>query len=334
MPTPPSAAQGAAGPFPVRAARARAATTSQIDILYCGVCHSDLHQARNEWGNTVYPVVPGHEIVGRVAAVGARGQEASRSATWPASAAWSTPAGTARTATTGWSSTAAKARPGPTTARDRHPARPTYGGYSDQIVVDEDFVAAGSRAQARSRRRGAAAVRRHHHLFAAAALEGRAGPEGRRRRPGRPRPHGRQARQGDGRARGAVHDLARARPRTPAPGRARGAWSRKTPTRWRSTPAASTSSSTPSPRQHDLNAYLDLLKRDGTMVLVGAPTAARSDARRAFKLIFAPQRLAGSLIGGMRETQEMLDFCAEHGIISRHRDDPASRRSTRPMSAC
>jgi uncharacterized zinc-type alcohol dehydrogenase-like protein len=66
--------------------------------------------------------------------------------------------------------------------------------------------------------------------------------------------------------------------------------------------------------EHDLNAYLWLLKRDGTMTLVGAPE--RPAAVSAFALLFKRRRLAGSLIGGLRETQEMLDFCAEHGITA------------------
>jgi uncharacterized zinc-type alcohol dehydrogenase-like protein len=66
--------------------------------------------------------------------------------------------------------------------------------------------------------------------------------------------------------------------------------------------------------EHDLNAYLSLLKRDGTLTLVGAPSKPSPVA--AFSLIFGRRRLAGSAIGGIRETQEMLDFCAEHGITS------------------
>ncbi len=65
---------------------------------------------------------------------------------------------------------------------------------------------------------------------------------------------------------------------------------------------------------HDLNAYLALLKRDGTMTLVGAPEQPAPVA--AVGLLFGRKRLAGSLIGGLRETQEMLDFCAEHGIVA------------------
>ena len=88
----------------------------QIEILYCGVCHSDLHTARNEWKNTLYPSVPGHEIVGRVSAVGTR-YAASRWVIWQALAAWWTAAGIARAAVTPKSNTASMALPEHTTAR-------------------------------------------------------------------------------------------------------------------------------------------------------------------------------------------------------------------------
>jgi D-arabinose 1-dehydrogenase-like Zn-dependent alcohol dehydrogenase len=81
-----------------------------IEILYCGVCHSDIHQARNEWGIAVYPLMPGHEIVGKVTAVGANVTR-TKSATWSASAAWSTRAAPAKPASRTWSNTASKARP-------------------------------------------------------------------------------------------------------------------------------------------------------------------------------------------------------------------------------
>ena len=76
---------------------------------------------------------------------------------------------------------------------------------------------------------------------------------------------------------------------------------------------ASTSSSTPSPPPHDLDPFIALLKRDGTLVLVGAPPTAAPLARRSSTLIIERRAIAGSLIGGIAETQEMLDFCAEHG---------------------
>ena len=84
--------------------------------------------------------------------------------------------------------------------------------------------------------------------------------------------------------------------------------------------------------QHDINAYLQLLKLDGTLTLVGAPRSRCPSPRSTCCCRGAS--FAGSAIGGIAETQEMLDFCAEHGITSRHRDDPHPGRSTRPTSAC
>ena len=83
--------------------------------------------------------------------------------------------------------------------------------------------------------------------------------------------------------------------------------------RWKITRTVSISFSIPSSAQHDLNAYLSLLKRDGTLSLVGAPPDPLPVG--AFSLISPRRRLAGSLIGGIAETQEMLDYCAEHGIV-------------------
>lgn len=113
-------------------------TDVAIDILYCGVCHSDMHTARDEWHNSRFPVLPGHEIVGRVAAVGKEPSSTSQ-ATWLQSAAWSTAASNAasarrveqhclRRATLTYNSP------------DRVTGDITFGGYSDHIVVREEFV--------------------------------------------------------------------------------------------------------------------------------------------------------------------------------------------------
>ena len=152
-----------------------------IDILFCGVCHSDIHQARDEWGGAIFPMVPGHEIVGRVTRVGAAGHEAQGRATSPASAAWSTRAATAHRAAAASSSSATKGAACTYNGTEMDRKTPTYGGYSTQIVVDEHFVLQDP-GGARSGRRRAAAVRRHHHLLAAAPV-GRA--SGRPRRRGR-----------------------------------------------------------------------------------------------------------------------------------------------------
>ena len=89
----------------------------QIEILYCGVCHSDLHTARNEWTNTIYPVVPGHEIVGRVTKVGSEVSK-FKAGDSPESAAWSTPAASAQPARMAWRTTASRAWRGTYNSRD------------------------------------------------------------------------------------------------------------------------------------------------------------------------------------------------------------------------
>ena len=112
----------------------------QIEIAYCGVCHSDLHTVRSEWGGTLYPCVPGHEIVGQVTAVGADVAELQGRRHGRASAAWSTAASIAAPATRGSSNIARTASSAPTTAPTADPPGHTLGGYSQRIVVDEKFV--------------------------------------------------------------------------------------------------------------------------------------------------------------------------------------------------
>ncbi len=166
----------------------------QIEILFCGICHSDLHQARNEWSGvmpTVYPCVPGHEIVGRVTKVGsavtkfkpgdlaAVGCMVDSDGTCPECKAGLEQFCPNFTLTYNFP--------------DKHSGGVTYGGYSDSIVVDRALRPARS-LQPRSRRSRASALRRNHHLLAHAPLGRDQGQEGRRRRPRRTRPHGRQVR--------------------------------------------------------------------------------------------------------------------------------------------
>ena len=193
----------------------------EIEILFCGVCHSDLHQARNEWHR--------HRLSLRARARDRRPRHprrqrrhgASRPATSPRSGAWSTPAATARTARRGNEQYCLSFPVLTYNGPDKALGGMTYGGYSTSIVVDEAFVLR---------------VPKGLDLAAAAPLlcagittysplrhwKVGAGPEGRRRRPRRPGPHGRQVRARDGRARRAVHHLARQGRRRPAARRPRG----------------------------------------------------------------------------------------------------------------
>ena len=178
----------------------------RIEIRYCGVCHTDLHQARNDWRNTVYPCVPGHEIVGQVTAVGAEARR-YRVGDWVAVGCLVDSCKSCSECTDGREQ---YCRTGATltyNGKDRHTGEITFGGYSTDIVVREDFVlraAAGPRPGAR----GTTALRRHHDLVAAPALARRPRFEGRRGRPRRARPHGRQARARPGRGSHGRHALA------------------------------------------------------------------------------------------------------------------------------
>ena len=217
----------------------------QIDILYCGVCHSDLHTVRNEWGGRRLPCVPGHEILGRVTAVGAevtqvQGRRHRRRRL---------PRGLVPRVRQLQGRPRAVLRHGGTVftygAPDANmPGQMTYGGYSTSITVTEDFVLSVSETLDPAACR-AAAVRRHHHLLAAAALGCRPRQEGRHRRPRRPGPHGRQVRARARRRDRPVHDVGRARSPMACASAPMRSSSRRTPTRCSSTPAASTSSSTP-----------------------------------------------------------------------------------------
>ena len=285
----------------------------QIEILYCGVCHSDLHTARGEWPGTRWPCVPGHEIVGRVTAVGS---EVSRFATGDLAGVGclvdscrrcsACGEGLEQYCENGFTGT----YNGPTQdTRDN-----TFGGYSERIVVDQDFVLR---------------VRHPEAQLAAVAPLLCAGittwsPL-------------RQWKVGPGQKVGVVGlgglghmglKLARALGAevvlfTTSPGKREDALRLGAHDVVVSGDAAQMKAHAGSfdfllntvAAPHALDPLLAQLKRDGTMVLVGAP-ATPHPSPNVFSLILRRRRLAGSLIGGIAETQEMLDFCAEHGIVS------------------
>ncbi|MCE7956700.1 MAG: NAD(P)-dependent alcohol dehydrogenase [Acidobacteria bacterium ACB2] len=284
----------------------------QIAVEWCGVCHSDLHTARSEWPGTLYPCIPGHEVLGRVEAVGAEvkgfsvGERAAvgcmvdscRKCEGCAEGLEQYCTGGAR-----WTYN----------SPDPHTGKHTYGGYTSRIVVDQDFVlrvsgkldgagaapllCAGITTWSPLRRWGAGpgkkvgvvglgglghmGVKLAHALGAHVVLFTTS--------PGKAE---------DARRLGAdevvlSREASRMRPHA-------GSFDLIV-----DTVAA----------PHDLDALLGLLRRDGTLCLVGAPEQPHP-AVSPFNLIFGRRSLAGSLIGGIRETQEMLDFCAEHGIVA------------------
>jgi alcohol dehydrogenase (NADP+) len=285
----------------------------QIEILFCGICHSDLHQVRNEWRDampTVYPCVPGHEIIGRVTKVG---------------------------------STVTKYKPGDLAAigclvdsdhtcpncregleqfcpnmtltynsPDKHLGGVTYGGYSDSIVVDERFVL---RVPSNLNLAGAAPLlcagittyspMRHWGVTTGKKV-GVVGLGG----------LGHMAVK-------FAHALgAHVVVFTTSPSKKEDAFRLGADEVVVSSNANEMQKHTGSfdfildavSADHDINAYLNLLARDGTVTLVGAPEKPLAVA--AFSLLFGRRSLSGSPIGGIAETQEMLDFCGEHNVTA------------------
>ena len=281
----------------------------QIEILFCGVCHSDLHTVRNEWGGTVYPCVPGHEIVGRITAVGADvtkfavGQLAGVGClvdscrTCP-----SCQAGLEQFCEKGFTLTY--------NSPDRHLGGVTFGGYSQSVTVTQDFVLR---------------IPDNLSLAAAAPLLCAGITTYSPLRHWKVGPGQKVGIVGLGglghmgvkfaRAFGAQVVLFTTSPGKAEDAKRLGAHEVVVSTRPEEMARHAGSFDfilDAVSAVHDLNAYLMLLKRDGTMTLVGAPE--KPSAVASFPLIFGRRRLAGSLIGGLAETQEMLDFCGQHGI--------------------
>jgi uncharacterized zinc-type alcohol dehydrogenase-like protein len=293
--------------------RAATDTDVQIEILFCGVCHSDLHTARNEWAAfmpTTYPCVPGHEIVGKVTAVGSAvkghkpgdlvgvGCLVDSDQTCPACQAHLEqfcPGGVFT-------------YNGP----DKHLGGVTYGGYSESIVVDEKFVL---RVPANLDLAGVApllcaGITTYSPLRHWGVKEGmKVGIVG----------LGGLGHMGVkfARAFGAHVTVFTTSPSKAEDARRLGAHevvnSRDADEMAKHAFTFDYILDTVS-ADHDVNAYMHLLTLDGTLTLVGAP--ANPMPVSAFSVIFGRRSLTGSLIGGIKETQEMLDFCGEHGITA------------------
>ena len=288
-------------------------TDVQIDIRYCGVCHSDLHTARSEWPGTVYPCVPGHEILGTVTFVG----DAVTKFKVGDTAAVGCLVDSCRTCesckagleqycdTFGFVMTY--------NSPDKHlPGQVTYGGYSTSITVTEDFVlkvpanldpaaaapllCAGITTYSPLRHWGAGPGKKvgivglgglghmgvkFAHAFGAHTVLFTTSPH----------------KVQDG-ARLGADEVVVSKDAEAMQAHARSF------DLIVNTVAAS----------HDLDPFVNLLKRDGTMVLVGAPEHAHPSPS-VMGMIFGRRSIAGSLIGGLPETQEMLDFCGQHGIV-------------------
>jgi uncharacterized zinc-type alcohol dehydrogenase-like protein len=284
----------------------------QIEILYCGVCHSDLHAARGEWEGVAFPLVPGHEIVGRVSAVGARvsrfkagdlvgvGCMVDSCQACPSCAD-----GLEQYCETGFVGTYMGV--------EAETGRPTNGGYSDRIVVKDDFVlkipegmdlaraapllCAGITTYSPlswwevgpGKRVGVVGLGGLGHMavklakaMGAEVVVFTTSPE----------------KVEDARRLGAAEAVISRDPAAMAAEAGRFDFILNTVA-----------------APHDLDPFLGCLKRDGVMVLVGVPATPHPSPNVA-GLIFKRRSLAGSLIGGIAETQEMLDFCARHGVAA------------------
>jgi alcohol dehydrogenase (NADP+) len=284
----------------------------QIEILFCGICHSDLHTVRSEWSATptVYPCVPGHEIVGRVTKVGSAVTK-FRPGDIAAVGCMVDSDGDCEECQAGLEQFC----PNMTltfNSPDVHLGGITYGGYSDSIVVKEHFVlrvpsnlnlagaapllCAGITTYSPMRHWGVAKGKKvgvvglgglghmaikFAHAFGARVVVFTTSPN----------------KKEDARRLGADEVVI----------------SRNTDEMSKHVNSFDFILDAVS-AEHDINAYIQLLRRDGNMTLVGAPD--KPHAVAAFSLIFKRRSLSGSNIGGIAETQEMLDFCGKHNITA------------------
>lgn len=284
----------------------------QIEIAYCGVCHSDIHQVRAEWAGTLFPCVPGHEIVGRVSAVG---DEVSGFSTGDLVGVGCIVdscrhCGDCDDGLENYCDHMVGTYNGPTSDAPGH----TLGGYAQQIVVHERYV-----LRIRHPESQLAAVAPllcagittwsplRHWKVGPGQKVGVVGIGGLGHM-GIKLAHAlgahvvafttSESKRDAARALGADEVVVSRNPDEMAAHTASLDFILNTV-------AAS----------HDLDAFSVLLKRDGTMTLVGAP-ATPHPSPQVFNLLLKRRSLAGSAIGGIPETQEMLDFCAEHGIVA------------------
>ena len=281
----------------------------QIQILFCGLCHTDLHTVRNEWHGTTYPCVPGHEIIGRVVKAGAHVGK-FKEGDIAAVGCMVDSCRECESCKDGLEQFCEQGAVFTYNSPDKHTGGMTYGGYSESIVVDESFTLH---------------VPKHLDLAAAAPLlcagittysplrHWKVGPGQKVGIVGL----GGLGHMG---VKFASAFGARVVVFTTSPGKTQDALrlgahevvvSRNQGEMQKHLNSFHFILDTVS-APHDINAYLALLKHSGTLTQVGAPPDPLPV--QVFNLIFGRRQFAGSLIGGIRETQEMLDFCGERNI--------------------
>jgi alcohol dehydrogenase (NADP+) len=282
-----------------------------IEILYCGVCHSDIHQARDEWGGSIFPMVPGHEIVGRVTRVGSAVHR-FKVGDLAAVGCFVDSCRVCASCKAGLEQYCENHLVLTYNGTEKDKKTPTYGGYSSQIVVDENYtlrispklplanvaplLCAGITTYSPLRhfkvgpgqRVGVVGLGGLGHM--AVKLAAAMGAEVTVLSTSK-------TKEQDARRLGAHDFVVSLDPKN----------LEVLANRFDFILDAVSA-------PHDLNAYLNLLRRDGAMVMVGVP--AKPLEVHAFSLIPKRRTLAGSMIGGIRETQEMLDYCAEKNITS------------------
>lgn len=282
----------------------------QIEILFCGICHSDLHVIRNDWGGTTYPVVPGHEIVGRVTKVG---DQASKFKVGDMAAIGCIVdscrqceycrGGDEQFCEMGWSVVF--------NSPDKHLGGMSYGGFSQSIVADENYVLRVPAALDPAR---AAPILCAGITVYSPLKHWKAGPD---------KKVGVLGMGGLGHMAIKIASAMGAHVTvfTTSPGKVADA------KRWGAREVVVSTDEKQMSRcpkqdlildtvsaEHDANAYLNLLKVDGSLVLVGLP--AKPLEVSPFNVVGGRKSLSGSNIGGIAETQEVLDFCAEHKITA------------------
>ena len=283
----------------------------EIDILFCGVCHSDLHTARNEWGGTIYPNVPGHEIVGRITEIG-RDVTKFNTGDLVGVGCMVDSCRECESCKEGLEQYCEKGNIGTYNGQEKQLNQQTFGGYSERVVVDEDFVLHVPRnldpaAAAPLLCAGITTYSPLNHWNVGPGTQvgivgiGGLGHMGVK----------------IAKAMGAHVVVITTSLSKKEDAQRLGA----------DEVILSTDQDQMSKNkgrldfildcvsaQHDINAYLGLLKRDGSLTLVGAPEHPLPVA--AFSLILSRKSFSGSMIGGIAETQEMLDFCGKHNITS------------------
>ncbi|MBJ6118364.1 NAD(P)-dependent alcohol dehydrogenase [Pontibacter sp. BT310] len=282
-----------------------------IEIKYCGVCHSDLHQVRNEWGGAMYPLVPGHEIVGVVTKVGSKVKK-FKTGDLAGVGCFVDSCRECHSCKEGLEQYCEVQNVGTYSSYERDGKTITYGGYSSHIVVDENYtlkvpknldlartaplLCAGITTYSpimqweigKGHRVGIVGLGGLGHMAVKIAA-----------------------------AKGADVTVLSTSPNKEQDARDLGAHNfavTKDPETLKQLRNSFDFIIDTVSAPHDYNLYLSMLKRDGTMILLGAPPEPSPVA--GFSLIARRKRLAGSMIGGIAETQEMLDFCAEHNIMS------------------